>query len=212
MLPQTSPCRYPRCCGRHLGVTSHTVLVSPPSPPGCCRRHGGNITSGAASDMAAASPQVLPQTWRQHHLSQPFSSALPGPVSPGKTGTNHLHPPGSLQPASPFGGSGGGSPGPRPHRPWVLTPPVGGQALCRRSLAPAAALDPERRRAVLRRGTWQTLPSAYKGKAEHRAAPRRSARRPHLADAPRAVPPPSFCAGSGRRSLTPPSGGRGSPR
>lgn len=157
-LPQTSPCRYPRRCGRHLGATSHTVLVSPPSPPGCCCRHGGNITSAATTDMAATSPQVLPQTWRRGYLSQPFSSALPGPFSPGETGTNHLHPPGSLQPATAFGGSGGV---PRP-----ASPPTLGADTSRQGI-----------------GTLQTLPSPRRCPWPGEAARRASAPR-HLADAP----------------------------
>ena len=118
---------------RYAGVTSVPTVVLPQTWRWhylrCYLKYGGRLTSGATADTEVASPQVSVQIWRQRYLRQRFTSAPPGPVSPGQTGTNRLHPPGSLQPPrdagsalvpyglpgrpaaqTPFGGTGGPQP------------------------------------------------------------------------------------------------------
>lgn len=131
--PQT---RQRRCLRHHHVVTPDAAADTsvPPRTPCWChlRPH-----RGAAADMVATSPQLLPQTWRQHHLrcchkhgggvtSASLSArpcqALLARGRPAQTTCIHLAP---CSPPRRLEGLGG-SPGPRPHRPWGLTPPVRG--------------------------------------------------------------------------------------
>lgn len=111
VLPQTWQWCHLRCCHRDDGSdTSGAAADMDVALPQALRyqSHGGSVTSGAATGMAVALPQVLLLTLRWQlrcHLRHGGSVALHStsaalsPVSPGQTGTNHLHSPGSLQPA-----------------------------------------------------------------------------------------------------------------
>lgn len=63
------------------------------------------------------------------------------------------------------------SPGPRPHRPWGLSPFLGVRDFADAPwAAPAAAARARERRRAPRRGTWQTLPSGPRREAPLRSA------------------------------------------
>lgn len=87
VLPQAQQWCYLRCYCKHAdGITSGVTAEWRRYYLRIFRRHGDSVTSGFATVMAAALPQST------------LRLCTPGPVSPGQRGTNHLHPPGSLQP------------------------------------------------------------------------------------------------------------------